>query len=419
MAEDSKTPLLDELEKGPWPSFVADIKMAAKRKPETIDLLNVLELSYNEKIGHWKHGGIVGVTGYGGGVIGRYVDDPEQFPGVENFHTLRVNMPTGWFYSTKALRTICDIWDKHGCGMTNFHGSTGDIILLGTNTAALQPCFDDLSDAGFDLGGSGSALRTPSACNGPARCEWACFDSLQLCHDLTHKYQMELHRPMWPYKFKFKFSACPNDCVASVARSDMSYIGTWRDEIRIDADAVKAYAAGEIKPCGGGHDGYDKLDIQKDVVDLCPTQCMAWDGTKLSINNNECNRCMHCINCMPRALRPGKDQGCTILLGAKAPILNGALMSSVIIPFMPREKLNPVSDELTDFIENTWEWWDENGKFRERIGELIERVGLRVYLKEMGIKPLPQMVSEPRSNPYFFWWPEEVGKEPAVKEEDD
>jgi sulfite reductase alpha subunit len=44
------------------------------------------------------------------------------------------------------------LWEKHGSGLTNFHGSTGDIILLGTKTNELQPTFDDFSDAGFDLG---------------------------------------------------------------------------------------------------------------------------------------------------------------------------------------------------------------------------------------------------------------------------
>ena len=43
---DSETPLLDDLEKGPWPSFVKDIKQAAKRKPMARDLLRQLELSY-------------------------------------------------------------------------------------------------------------------------------------------------------------------------------------------------------------------------------------------------------------------------------------------------------------------------------------------------------------------------------------
>jgi len=232
---DSETPMLDELEEGPWPSFVTEIKRMAGRKPAAKDLLGQLELSFRDKVTHWKHGGIVGVTGYGGGVIGRYSDVPEQFPNVAAFHTFRVNQPSGWFYSTKALRQVCDIWEKYGSGLTNMHGSTGDIILLGATTENLQPGFDALSgEAGFDLGGSGSVLRTPSCCVGPARCEWACVDTLDLCNDLTHAYQDQLHRPAWPYKFKIKIAGCPNDCVAAIARSDMPIIGTWRDALRID-----------------------------------------------------------------------------------------------------------------------------------------------------------------------------------------
>lgn len=395
MASESKTPLLDQLESGPWPSFVQDIKMAAKRKPTTMDLLNVLELSYKEKIGHWKHGGIVGVMGYGGGVIGRYSDRPDLFPGVKDFHTIRVNMPTGWFYTSEALRKICDIWDKFGSGMTNFHGSTGDIILLGTETDKLQPCFDALSEAGFDLGGSGSDLRTPSACCGMARCEWACYDNMQVCYDMTQKYQMELHRPMWPYKFKIKCSGCPNDCVAAIARADCSIIGTWKDEIQVNPDEVAKYVK-------------NGLDLQADVANLCPTKCITVKGKELKIDNENCTRCMHCINVMPKALKPGKERGATLLIGAKAPILMGARLSSVVIPFIPAKDLQPPYDFLTDFLERMWEWWDENGKFRERIGELLDRVGMRMFLKDMGIEPVPQMIKQPRTNPFVFWWPEEV-----------
>ena len=59
------------------------------------------------------------------GVIGRYSDRPDLFPNVQAFHTMRVNQPTGWFYNTEALRKLCDVWDKHGSGLTNMHGSTG------------------------------------------------------------------------------------------------------------------------------------------------------------------------------------------------------------------------------------------------------------------------------------------------------
>jgi sulfite reductase alpha subunit len=387
MAELPETPLLDELEKGPWPSFVTEIKDMAEDNASCRDLLGQLERSYRERIGHWKHGGIVGVLGYGGGVIGRYSDLPEDYPEVSHFHTLRVNQPAGWFYNSEALRQICDIWEEHGSGLTNMHGSTGDIILLGTSTPELEPTFKALTDVGFDLGGSGSDVRTPSCCVGQARCEWACYDTMGLCHDLTMTYQDELHRPMFPYKFKFKMSGCPNDCVASVARADMSIIGVWRDEIQQDDAEVSKYAA-------------DGLDIEKDVVRNCPARCMEWDGQKLEIDNSLCRKCMHCINVMPKALAPGKDRGATILLGSKAPIVEGALLSSVLVPFWKPEG---DYEDLKELTEALWDVWSEEGKNRERIGEFIQRVGLGNFLEAVGLEPEAEMVAHPRENPYVFY----------------
>ena len=384
-----KTPKADELEKGPWPSYVKEIKRAAKKNLAAKDLLGVQELSFNDKVTHWKHGGIVGVKGYGGGVIGRYSDVPQLFPNVESFHTMRVNHPAGWFYDTKTLRKLCDVWEKHGSGLTNLHGSTGDLILLGTNTANLQPCFDSLTEIGFDLGGSGSALRTPSACVGPARCEWSNIDTLGLVHNLTMEFQEEIHRPRWPYKFKIKISGCPNDCVAAIARSDFTVIGTWRDSLRIDQKAVQDYVK-------------NGFDVKGLVVDKCPTDALAWDETKkeLKVIPEDCVRCMHCINKMTKAIRPGLDRGATILMGGKAPVIKGAMLSSVIIPFM---KMEPPYTEVKELLRKIWEWWDENGRPRERVGELIEKVGLRTFLKAIGLKPAPQMINRPRSNPYVFF----------------
>ncbi len=381
------TKLLDELEKGPWPSFVTEIKSAAKTSDSAKDLLGQLELSYEDGLSHWKHGGLVGVLGYGGGVIGRYSDVGEQFPNVAHFHTLRVNQPAAWFYSSEALRTVCDIWERHGSGLTNMHGSTGDMILLGTTTDQLESTFQELTHAGFDLGGSGSAVRTPSCCVGMARCEWACFDAMKLCYDLTMAYQDEMHRPALPYKFKIKCSACPNDCVAAIARADLSVIGTWKDDLQVDHEEVANYAAAG-------------MDIRKDVCDHCPTKCMDWDGQKLKIQTRDCVRCMHCINVMPKALRPGKEKGAVILIGAKAPILQGALLSSVLVPFVPADEL---LDTIKELIQRIWDFWDEYGTNRERIGEMIQRVGMTAFLDGIGLDPAPEMVAAPRDNPYIYY----------------
>ncbi|MDA8227104.1 MAG: dissimilatory-type sulfite reductase subunit alpha [Desulfitobacterium hafniense] len=393
---EKRTPKLDELQKGKWPSFVTEMKRAAVKSPAAAELVQLLEKSYEERKGHWKHGGIVGVKGYGGGVIGRYTDVPEEFPNLAEFHTMRLNQPAGWFYNTKSLRDLCDIWEKHGSGLTNFHGSTGDIIMLGMTTEHIQPAFDEFSEAGFDLGGSGSDLRTPSCCVGPARCEHACYDTLEACHDITNEFQDELHRPMWPYKFKIKFSGCANDCTASIARSDCSVIGTWRDTLRIDQNEVKAYVEAG-------------LDIQAAVCDKCPTRALKFDykNNELNVIPEDCSRCMHCINVMPKAIQPGKEKGATILLGGKSTIVQSAFMAWVIVPFM---KMEGDYEEFKDLMRRIWEWWDENGKTRERIGETIYRLGMGKFLREVGLPPVPQMVFRPRANPYVFWPQDEIEK---------
>ncbi len=413
-----KTPLLDQLESGPWPSFVSDIKQEAANRaknekgldyqvavdcPE--DLLGVLEMSYTDGETHWKHGGIVGVFGYGGGVIGRYCDQPEMFPGVAHFHTIRVAQPNGKWYNTKLLRDLMDIWDLRGSGLTNMHGATGDIVFLGTSTPQLEEIFWELThDLDIDLGGSGSNLRTPATCMGMSRCEYACYDTQELCYNLTMEYQDELHRPAFPYKFKFKFDGCPNGCVAAIARSDLSFLGTWKDPIKIDQEKVAAYVGGEIAPNAGAHSGRDwgAFDIQKEVVDLCPSQCLSYDGGKLVMDHKECVRCMHCINTMPQALKIGDERGCSILCGAKAPILDGPQMGSLLVPFIEVNKDDDYQ-AIKDIIENVWDWWMDEGKNRERIGETMKRLGFAALADAAGIAADPRHVQEPRHNPYIFW----------------
>ncbi|MBE0429105.1 MAG: dissimilatory-type sulfite reductase subunit alpha [Thermoleophilia bacterium] len=388
MADDLKIPLLEELEKGPWPSFVSDIKSVADRKPMAADLLRQLEKSYEDKRGYWKHGGLVGVMGYGGGVIGRYSALPEDFPGVSHFHTVRVNQPSGWFYTTDALREIVDIWDEHGSGLFNMHGSTGDMVLLGTRTEELEPTFRALTEKGWDLGGSGSDMRTPSCCVGPARCQNACYDTMDMTYQLTQNYQDELHRPMFNYKFKMKMSGCPNDCTAAIARSDMAVIGIWKDDIKVNQEEFAKYLD-------------DGFNVQEFVVEKCPTRCITVEGKEINIDNSNCVKCMHCINRMPKALAVGDDKGFAINIGAKAPIVEGALFGSVIVPFMKIEDGD--YEELYDFIDRMWEFWDEHGTARERIGEFIERVSLATFLEGIEMEPSPKMVKAPRDNPYIFY----------------
>ncbi len=416
------TPLLDELEKGRWPSFVTGLKRLADENEMAKDLLGQLETSYRTKVGYWK-GGTVGVYGYGAGVIPRFTELKDEsgkpkYPAAAEFHTLRVQPPAGMHYSTDVLRKLCDVWEKHGSGLIAFHGQSGDIMFQGVKTDSVQPAFDELNEMGFDLGGAGAAMRTSMSCVGAARCEMSCYDEARALRTVINSNLDEMHRPSLPYKFKFKFSGCPNDCVNAIQRSDMATIGTWRGDIRTDEKLARDW-----------YKAHGMEEVINNVVNHCPTKAIQFkkkngeaprdrvtrvsldDNHCLEIDNQNCVRCMHCLNVMPGALLPGKERGVSILVGGKSVLKIGATMGTVVVPFMKLEsdedyeKLQELGRKILDFFA-------ENALDHERIGETIERIGLPNFLEAIEMPVDPSMVLHPRTNPYVRTddWEEQVEK---------
>jgi len=422
-----ETPMLDQLEGGPWPSFVTGLKRLAKDKDYMVDILGTLETSYRTRKGYWK-GGTVGVFGYGGGVIPRFTelkDEHEKpvFPDAAEFHTLRVQPPPGMHYDTKVLRSMCDIWERHGSGLIAFHGQSGDIMFQGAKTDKVQAAFDELNELGFDLGGAGPAVRTSMSCVGAARCEQSCYDEAKAHRTVINTFTDDIHRPALPYKFKFKFSGCPNDCMNSIQRSDMAVIGTWRDNMRTDEALARKW-----------FDKHGMNELVNDVVTRCPTKAIMLKEVKdvrqgpkissvklsdthaLEIDNGDCVRCMHCINVMTGALAHGTDTGATILVGGKRTLKIGDLMGTVVVPFLPL-KTDEDYAALVDLGQRVIDFFAENALEHERTGEMIERIGLVNFLEGVGVEIDANMVSTPRTNPYVRTdgWDDEVARINAKK----
>jgi HD-GYP domain-containing protein (c-di-GMP phosphodiesterase class II) len=221
-----ETPMLDELESGPWPSFISGIKKLRDEHPDeriqemTSSLLGQLEHSYETRKGYWK-GGTVSVFGYGGGIIPRFSEVGSAFPESREFHTLRVQPPAGNHSTTAMLRQLGDSWEKWGSGLQTFHGQTGNIMFIGTTTENTQHFFDEINEYGWDLGGAGPCVRTAMSCIGAARCEMSCANEHGIHRHLVNNFTDDVHRPALPYKFKFKVSGCPNDCQNAIERADM------------------------------------------------------------------------------------------------------------------------------------------------------------------------------------------------------
>ncbi len=403
-----ETPMLDELENGPWPSFISGIKKLRDEHPDeriqevTSSLLGQLEHSYETRKGYWK-GGTVSVFGYGGGIIPRFSEVGSAFPESKEFHTLRVRPPAGNHYTTDMLRQLGDSWEKWGSGLQTFHGQTGNIMFIGTTTENTQHFFDEINGYGWDLGGAGPCVRTAMSCVGAARCEMSCANEHGIHRHLVNNFTDDVHRPALPYKFKFKVSGCPNDCQNAIERADFAVIGTWRDDMKVDQEEVKAFVAKK-----------GRQYVIDNVITRCPTNALSLnDDDTLAVDNRNCVRCMHCLNVMPKALHPGDDKGVSILIGGKRTLKIGDLMGTVVVPF---KKLETEEDyeNLIEMAEEIIDFWAENGLEHERCGEMIERIGLVNFLEgvDFDLDVDPNMVSHPRQSSYIRMdgWDEEAEK---------
>jgi len=400
------TPMLDQLEDGPWPSFISGIKRLRDEHPDqrindvTASLLGQLEHSYETRKGYWK-GGTISVYGYGGGIIPRFSEVGHAFPESKEFHTLRVQPPAGNHYSTDMLRQMADSWEKYGSGLVTFHGQTGNIMFIGTDSEQYQHFFDEINDYGWDLGGAGPCVRTAMSCVGAARCEMSCTNEQKAHRLLVNNFTDDVHRPALPYKFKFKVSGCPNDCQNAIERADMAVIGTWRDDMKVNDAEVKNYVSTK-----------GRQYIIDNVITRCPTNALSLnDDDTLAVNNKDCVRCMHCLNVMPKALQVGDDKGVTILIGGKRTLKIGDLMGTVVIPF---KKLESEDDweSLVELAEEIIDFWAENALEHERCGEMIERIGLVNFLEGIDIEVDPNMVNNPRECSYVRMdgWDDEAVK---------
>jgi dissimilatory sulfite reductase alpha subunit len=132
---------------------------------------------------------------------------------------------------------------------------------------------------------------------------------------------------------------------------------------------------------------------------------MWMDGKTLKIDNRECTRCMHCINVMPRALRIGDDRGLSILAGAKAPILDGAQMGTLLVPFIEgRRALHRDQGSHRAALGLV----DGRRQEPRALGELMKRQGFQKLLEVTGVDPIRAWSRSRAHNPYIFWKEEEV-----------
>ncbi len=382
MGEDGNTPLSDELETGPWPSYVRELKKTSYH-------LAMYEEALRLRQTQWGFGGYVSLPGVASGVVMRASARPEITAGA---NVVRVLGNGGGFYTSAQLRTLCDLSQKYAYGLLHLMSNSGDVEILGIPTDNLKALVGELNANGFDVGSTGDDYRNCTECIGSARCDAALVDAMGIRAAWYSRFLDDVQYPRFPHKVKTRISGCPNDCARASQAACFGIIGVFRDAPKINHAALEAFLA------SGGNVAY--------IASRCPGRAMTWDGTNLEIDPDACVHCMYCINKMSPAVRPGDDRGVALLVGAKMRGKYGPLMGKVLVPFIPANP--PEYKEVFDLLERITEVYDANAKRKERVGDFIFRIGFDKFAELCAIPPTAQQIGHPRDNAYYHWAPEEL-----------
>jgi sulfite reductase alpha subunit len=377
---------LKELEKGPWPSHVAEMR-------KTEYPLRVYGVGLVARKSPW--GPSVVKTKRLTGVLARVARD--WVPGGGEEVHFRVFHTPGKFLPTDYLRKIIQISREYGVGLIEAIGQTGAMVINVKSKDVADKMIDALREAGTDVGGSGDAIRELNACVGPALCEFALFDTLKWFVEFRKDKRVHdaIAVPGFPYKFKIKISGCPMDC-ARANRADLGFIGVWKGAPEVDQELLrKKIEAGEVDP-------------QK-LVANCPSGAISWDPEKkeLKIDGARCKKSMHCIRAAFPAIKPGKERRVAVLVGGGSKGRYGPKLGWFVGYLKP--------DEVQKAIDLTFkviEPWDKEAMAKVRVGDYILMEGLYRFIEKAGIdlEDTPKIVEKLPDNVPYRVLPEEERK---------
>lgn len=326
------------------------------------------------------HGGYISIPELPAGVAVRNSRRPEI---IQESSYIRILSPAGGWLAASTLEKLAECAEKYGRGLV--HLTSGGTMEIYADRQEMLPLVKELNDQGLDVGSTGDDLRCLTACCGPVRCEMALIDAPALATYLGQRFIDDQQYPGYPQKVKSAIAGCPNDCIRAMMQKDHSFIGVYRDLPQIDG----ALLAGWLQKGG------DPAALR----DACPAGALSWQEDTLQLDGEKCWRCMACINYCP-AIRPGRERGVAWVAGGKyghrGP--QGPMAGYVLVPFIPvkDDDFTAIGDICGAFLE----FWADNARKKERVGDFIARVGPVKILQELGLEAEPQILLSPKRNVY-------------------
>ena len=360
--------ILEKIKKGPWPNYVKE----AEQTKYPIDLYGA---SLHLKRDLWTTGGYVSVPGAPTGILMRVTSRPDIG---ESANVVRILIPSGNFVTSEMLDKLADFADRYGVGMLHAITTGHNIEIPGIPKEKIRDFVKDFREAGMEIGSTGDAFRNTTACVGQALCEYANLDTLDMRDKFYDQYNDYAKYPTFPHKVKLKISGCPLDCARATQKADIGIVGVWEGAPRVDDEKIKT------------------LDesVVNDLVNSCPTGAISKTENGISIKGSDCTQCMLCLRKANGMITPGDRKKFLIYVGGKLRGKKGPLLSKLLTKVDSEE-------EAMELLDRIIETFSEHAARKERLGDLIFRIGMKGFLDLMNMKPEPHNLKDLRTNVFY------------------
>jgi len=206
-----------------------------------------------------------------------------------------------------------------------------------------------LREAGIEPGSTGAALRSVVACKGTV-CRHGCCDTQGIARAIEEQYG----GCVLPWKLKIAVTGCPNNC-ARVQSNDIGIMGR----------RFPAFGAGECNGCGA-----------------CETVCREGavrvvDG-EARYTEEACAGCGDCIAVCPTEAIGVAAEGLRFSIGGRS---GRVVRDGVEADGLAGE------EEGAAVVGRLLDYFRENARPGERLGDLMERAGVEEVFAAAGMRP--------------------------------
>ena len=243
--------------------------------------------------------------------------------------------------SSDFLRTIAEATEKFGSGEAAFT-SRMTVEIQGIPYENINDFIAFINSKGLECGGTGPKVRPVVSCKGTT-CQYGLIDTFVLSREIHERFYGGYHEVKLPHKFKIAVGGCPNNCV----KPDINDLGVIGQKVPVVDE--------------------DKCVGCQLCVKACPIGNIIIENKKAVINDETCNHCGRCIPSCKLGALSMKQQGYRVYIGGR--------WGKKVARGIPFKKIFDTQTEVLDVIENTINFYKDNGTPGERFADTIARLG--------------------------------------------